>query len=210
MAKKNNSFLGQKAIAVYTLLLLVIALIALTLGNGLLTRSGNDSIERDNTSLLRAPNDRVLVAESIVDLRRLNQVRELRYEEQTMNVDRLSGIYGAALARVFDRNARFDGELMRGVTLQRDPSRWKGVVEIHKTNNGRVSIVGFVDDGTVARLTDESKAVGTLYFYHEAVREGLVPVAIPVSRVVDWNYRAPHEFSEIAVDLKNEPLNSDD
>ena len=89
---------------------------------------------------------------------------------------------------------------MEGITLQNDPEGWRGVVEIHKTVEGRVSVVGFVEEGSVARLLDESKAVGKVYFYHEAVREGLVPVAIPASRVVAWDYREPHEFSEIVID----------
>ena len=79
------------------------------------------------------------------------------------------------------------------------------MVEIHKTVEGKVSVVGFVEEGSVARLLDESRAVGSVYFYHEPVREDLVPVAIPASRVVAWDYREPHEFSEITIDEQDGP-----
>ena len=128
--------------------------------------------------------------------------RPLMYEQQDVNLKRVSkGSYGAALARVLDRNARLPlVDLLLGVTLQRDVGRWRGVVEVHKTGDGRVMIVGYVDGGTAARLADESESVGNLFLHHEHEKRDWTAVAIPASRIVDWDYRSPHEFSEIEVD----------
>ena len=180
---------GKKAMALYAVIGLVFMALQLRDGNGLSGGSGRESNK-----------ERVLVGETVADLRSMNYVRALRYEEQTTALSRLTGIWGVGLARVVERNSRTGYALMEGITLQNDPEGWRGVVEIHKTVEGRVSVVGFVEEGSVARLLDESKAVGKVYFYHEAVREGLVPVAIPASRVVAWDYREPHEFSEIVID----------
>ena len=173
----------KKATALYALIGLAIGLIGLAM--------------MDSTTELAA--ERVLIGESVADLRSMNGVRALRYEEQTIALSRFSGIWGVGLARVIESNTRAGDALMDGVTLQNDPERWRGVVEIHKTVEGKVSVVGFVEEGSVARLLDESRAVGSVYFYHEPVREDLVPVAIPASRVVAWDYREPHEFSEIMI-----------
>ena len=156
----------KKAMALYALI--GIAMMGWQSRNG----SGQDS-----TTELAA--ERVLIGESVADLRSMNGVRALRYEEQTIALSRFSGIWGVGLARVIEGNTRAGDALMDGVTLQNDPERWRGVVEIHKTVEGKVSVVGFVEKGSVARLLDESRAVGSVYFYHEPVREDLVPVAIP-------------------------------
>ena len=184
----------KKATALYALIGLAIGLIGLAM-MGWQSRNGSG---QDSTTELAA--ERVLIGESVADLRSMNGVRALRYEEQTIALSRFSGIWGVGMARVIERNTRAGDALMDGVTLQNDPEGWRGVVEIHKTVEGKVSVVGFVEEGSVARLLDESRAVGSVYFYHEPVREDLVPVAIPASRVVAWDYREPHEFSEIMID----------
>ena len=117
-----------------------------------------------------------------------------------MDLSRLSGIYGFTIASFFERNTRFSRELLHEITLQNEQERYRGVIEIHKTDNGKVMIVGYVDQGSIARAVDASKSVGSLYVYHKPVREGQVPIAIPASRVINWDYRAPHEFSEIEMD----------
>ncbi|MYF58966.1 MAG: hypothetical protein F4222_07855 [Gammaproteobacteria bacterium] len=205
---------GKKAMALYAVIGLVIAMLSLVMvwqwRNG--NEKPNESMQGSAGQLAPEVSDPesahmtfpfgepVLVAETVTDLRSLNNVRALRYEEQTMAVTRLSGVWGVGLARVLEGNSRSGDSLMDGVTLQNDPEGWRGVVEIHKTVEGIVSIVGFVEQGSAAKLLDESRPVGNIYFYHEAVRQGLVPVAIPVSRVVTWDYREPHEFSEIVID----------
>lgn len=202
------SWYGKKAIALYAVIGLMIAVWQFWNGNEALNEPGQDStgqLARDTTvsepeGKTISLKERVLVGETVTDLRSTNNVRDLSYEEQTIGLSRLSGIWGVGLARVMERNARVGDPLMEGVTLQNDPQRWRGVVEIHKTVEGIVSIVGFVEEGSVARLLDESRAVGSVYFYHEAVRAGLVPVAIPASRVAAWDYREPHEFSELVID----------
>ena len=197
---------GKRAMALYALIGLAVMFMAwkLPIGNGLLGGSDHDSNEESTTQLAAGTTvvakEQVLVGETVASLRSKNNVRTLRYEEQTMAVNRLSGIWGAGLARVIEGNSRVGDSLMDGVTLQTDAERWLGAVEIHKTAEGKVSVVGFVEEGSVARLLDESKAVGSVYFYHVAIREGLVPVAIPASRINAWDYREPHDFSEIVID----------
>ena len=145
--------------------------------------------------------ERVLIAQSVGELRSKNDVRPLRYEEQSADLRRLSGIYGFTLASFFENNLRVRRKAMLNtITLQNEPGRYRGAIEVHKTAEGRVMIVGYVDEGTVARVADISKPVGLLYLYHEPQREGQVPIAIPASRIIDWDYRAPHEFSEVEVD----------
>ena len=136
------------------------------------------------------------------DLRSANDVRPLRYEEQRQwTLRRLSGIYGFTQALFFEKNIRgVRKELLYAITLQNEPERYRGVIEIHKTDKGKVMVVGYVDEGSVARVVDTSKSVGSLYLYHKPIREGQVPIAIPASRIIDWDYRAPHEFSEIEMD----------
>ena len=219
---------GKKAIAAYSVAAIVVAtvfgIVSMLYGDGLLRNSGRDTATelaelqatgaevqqggggvQDSTIQVAegrglAERERVIVGESLEELRQLNGVRALRFEEQSVALSRLSGIWGVAMAMVFERNMRFANGLLTNVTLQNEPDRYRAVVEVHKTVNGKVSIAGFVEEGTVAKLVDEVNAVGNVYFYHKPEREGLVPVAIPVSRVMDWDYRGPHEFSEIAID----------
>ena len=123
--------------------------------------------------------ERVLVAQTVDDLRSKNNVRPLRYEEQSAYLSRFSGIYGFTKAWFFEDNMRDERELLFGITLQNDSERYRGVIEVHKTTEGRVMIVGYVDEGTVARVVDTSRAVGTVYLYHKPLRESQVPIAIP-------------------------------
>ena len=147
------------------------------------------------------PIERVLVAQTVDELRSKNNVRPLRYEEQSAELSRFSGIYGFTLASFFEYNMRlYDNELLDNITLQNESERYRGTIEVHKTAEGRVMIVGYVDEGTVARVVDTSKAVGTVYLYHKPLRESQVPIAIPASRIIDWDYRTPHKFSEIEID----------
>ena len=101
---------------------------------------------------------------------------------------------------MFEKNLATNRELLRAATPQKERAFWQGVVEIHKTDNGKVMIVGYVDQGTAARLSEISRPVGILYLYHEPERENQVLVGIPASRIIDWDYRQPHEFSEIEID----------
>ena len=191
---------GKKAMALYAVIGLAIMVWQSRNGNDVSNMSGQNSTAELAADTSVPAKERVLIGESVADLRSMNGVRALRYEEQATDLSRFNGIYGVGIARVIEMNTRVGDALMDGVTLQNDPERWRGVVEIHKTVEGMVSVVGFVEEGSVARLLDESRAVGSVYFYHEAVREDLVPVAIPASRVVAWDYREPHEFSEIVID----------
>ena len=144
--------------------------------------------------------ERVLVAQTVDDLRSKNNVRPLRYEEQSADLNRFSGIYGFTLASFFETNMRRRKELLYVITLQNESERYRGTIEVHKTAEGRVMIVGYVDEGTVARVVDTSRAVGTVYLYHKPLRDSQVPIAIPASRIINWDYRTPHEFSEIEID----------
>ena len=150
--------------------------------------------------LLSPKRERVLVAQTVSELRSKNDVRPLRYEEQSADLSRLSGIYGFTLASFFEDNMRSRWKELLHITLQNEPERYKGVIEVHKTAEGRVMIVGYVDEGTVARVVDTSRAVGSFFLHHKPRRESQIPIAIPASRIIDWDYRAPHEFSEIEID----------
>ena len=197
---------GKKAIALYAVIGLAVMVMAwrLPIDNGF-SRVSDQYFNEESTAQIEAASavaerERVLVGDTVAELRSMNNVRALRYEEQTMALNRLRGVWGVGMARVIEDNSRVGDELLQGVTLQDDPEGWLGVVEIHKTVEGEVSVIGFVEEGSVVRLLDESREAGSVYFYHEAVREGLVPVAIPTSRIVAWDYREPHEFSEIVID----------
>ena len=150
--------------------------------------------------LLSPERERVLVAQTVSELRSKNDVRPLRYEEQSADLSRLSGIYGFTAASFFESNMRLHGELLYTITLQNEPERYKGVIEVHKTTKGRVMIVGYVDEGTAARVVDTSRAVGSVFLHHKPRNESQIPIAIPASRIREWDYRAPHEFSEIEID----------
>ena len=183
---------------------IVIAFLALLFGTGILRTSGQElELQRveetnlqENESVVRESID---TGKTVDDLRSAYGVRPLRYEEQSMNISRLNGVYGVALAQVLERNMSYGDELLDGITLQGELERYRGVVEIHKNAKGKVRIVGYVDEGSAARVVDTSKSVGSLYLYHKPVREGQIPIAIPVSRVIGWDYRGPHEFSEIEI-----------
>ena len=149
---------------------------------------------------VRAERKRVVLGENVDDLRASNDVRALRYEEQSVDLSRLSGVWGVTQSSFFEDNMRRGKVLLHNITLQSEPERYGAVVEVHKAVDGKVSVVGFVEEGTVSRLLDAINTVGNVYFYHKSVRKGLVPVAIPASRIVGWDYRAPHEFSEIVID----------
>ena len=192
LPRKKISWYGRKAMAVYALAGLAFAGATLLLGGGRPTSDDEDQ----NSG--RQP---VLVRTTAKELRSVNGVRPLMHEEQSASIDRVAGIYGVALARVLDRNTRFPlSGLLSGVTLQRDIDRWRGAVEVHKTDDGRVMIVGYVDQGAAARLMGATGSVGSLFLYHKPERGDQMAVAIPAARIVDWNYRSPHEFSEIKVE----------
>lgn len=186
-SRKKLFWHGRKAMAAYTLTGLVVGVVGLLLV--LLDRNQDSDREA------------VIVRATAEELREVNDVRPLVHEEQAISIDRVAGVHAVALARVLESNARHPlMGLLNGVTLQRDIKHWRGAVEVHKTDEGRVMIVGYVDSGTVARLGDTSRPVGNLFLHHEAEREGQFAVAIPVSRIADWDYRDLNEFSEIEVD----------
>ena len=202
-AKKSKKPLwrSKKAMAVYALIGIVLTSLGILFSTGLFQDiRKNSEIDAANEASVEVKK-LVFVGKTIHHLRNKNDVRALQYEEQAANLRRLRGIYGFTLARFFEKNIRVSGKpLLYAITLQNEPDRYRGVIEIHKTNSGEVMIVGYVDQGSVAKLVDISKPVGTLYLYHKSVRDGQVPVAIPASRIIDWDYRAPHEFSEIEMD----------
>ena len=168
-AKANGwraSWYGKKAMAVYAMVGLAIAATSIAIaprqspnGNDLLNQNGQDSTAVHAVDTSDPPKERVLVGETVAELRLNGDVRALRYEEQTMPLSKASGVWGVGLARVIESNTSAGDTLMDGVTLQNDPERWRGVVEIHKTVEGKVRVVGFVEKGSVARLLDESRAV---------------------------------------------------
>ena len=182
--RKKLSWHGRRATATYALAGLALSLAALLFG-----------WDQDSG---REP---VLVRATAEELRSVNGVRPLMHEEQSVSIDRVGGIYAVTLASFLEKNSRFPltGLLYR-VTLQRDMDRYRSAVEVHKTNDGRVMIVGYVDQGTAARLMDAAAPAGSIFLYHKSGREGQIAVAIPAGRIVDWDYRSPHEFSEIKVD----------
>ena len=216
------SWHSKKAKAAYAAITTATGLVALLCGNGLLqesepipriqstkvgTATERDSVpargpDRSDRAMLpdREP---VLFGTSLHDLRASNAVRPLRYEEQSVDISRLSGIWGVTKASFFEDNMRREKALLYKVTLQNEPERYRAVVEIHKAVNAKVSVIGFVEEGTAARLADAVEAVGSIYLYHRPVREGLIPVAIPAARIADWDYRTPHDFSEVVIDRKN-------
>ena len=195
---KLTFWYSKPAMAVYALLTLAIALFALLCGPALLRQSEQPS--RTHQEPESANREIVLVGKTVDDLRLRNGVHPLRYEQQSADLNRFSGIYGFTLASFLERNMRSrKGRLLHEITLQKT-NEYRSAIEIHRTLEGKVMIVGFVDEATVVRVIDTSKAVGTLYLYHEPMREGQIPVAIPASRITSWDYRAPHEFSEIEMD----------
>ena len=218
---KRPYWYGRKAMAAYSLVLLGIGGMTLVFGDGLwhyfarysaigsVVEDGNSTVQTLAPEPATGPvveadtphRERVFFGLTAAELRSRNNVRSLRYEEQSAEIGRLSGIYGYTLANFFESNMRrLEKDLLHNLTLQSDQDRFgPAVVEIHKTVDGKVRIVGYVDAGTVAKLVDESEPVGSVFLYHKLIREGQVLVAIPASRVVDWDYRAPHEFSEIEI-----------
>ena len=186
--------------AVYALIGIVITALAWLFDDGLLQNSEQESTIQHAIEAEPPEREGVVVGKTVDDLRSAYDVRPLRYEEQSMEISRLNGIYGVALARVLESNMSLDDELLDGITLQGELERYRGAVEIHKNIEGKVRIVGYVDEGSVARVVGTSKAVGSLYLYHQPIREGQVPISIPASRIIGWDYRSPHEFSEIGMD----------
>ena len=62
------------------------------------------------------------------------------------------------------RNMRLlEKDLLYRVSLQNEPERYRGVIEIHKTQKGKVMVVGYVDQGSVARVVDTTSSYSTSY-----------------------------------------------
>ena len=176
----------------YTLVALAVGLATLLLGGG-----PTLLLDRDQDTG-REP---VLVRATAEELRSANSVRPLMHEEQSVSIDRVRGVYPVTLASFFEENMRLPlVGLLYKVTSQGDMDRYRSAVEVHKTDDGRVLIVEYVDRGTAARLTDAGGPVGGLFLYHKPQHEDQIAVAIPASRIVDWDHRVPHEFSEIEVE----------
>ena len=130
--------------------------------------------------------DEVLIGYSVEELRKKNNVREMMELEDGQSLSDANGVYGfvygLAVFREFNFRPNHDFDSLLG-RARRDND-----IEIHKTPSGETMLLLYVDEGSVARLAGIDQ-VGDIFVFFSPHKAHNVLVAVPISRIVDWDYR---------------------
>ena len=135
---------------------------------------------------------------SVDELREATEVREMMQLEQGQELSSLRGVYGfvhyLSLSGSFGPNAEID------FSVNREQDR-KGV-EVHKTTEGDVMLLMYVDESTAARLGSAHGEVGSIFGFFRPGDGHAVLAGLPVRRILDWEHRAGGKdgFAEIQID----------
>jgi hypothetical protein len=157
-----------------------------------LQRPGSDSprVTRSEPPVgLAEPQPVILTgAESLDALRRLQGVRALRDLENDLNLRRLpAGVYGFTVPWIIntDPTAVVGGTGVDRISLEQS-SMGTLVMEIHKTANGEIYVVGYLSEADLVRLQDPSRREDAeVTFFFMPYQEFNQLVAIPISRIVN-------------------------
>ena len=153
------------------------------------------------TSPTESPNpmkEPILIGRTVEEVRTVNGVRPMMELEEG---DRLSevrnGVYGymsgISLGRILTDSAG------PSPSISRELSSW-GTVEIHKTRQGQVMLLVYVDESSAVRLTEMTEKVGTVFVFFQPDEKRPEMVVIPVSRIVEWEHRSSAPgFAEVII-----------
>ena len=138
----------------------------------------------------------ILIGISVAEIREANAVRRMFESEHGQTLDRIGGVFGfvrsIALFRTIENPAAHNR-----IFLNREPF-FRSTIELHKTSEGRVTILMYVDEASAARL-GRSEGMGEVLGYFTRGEGHPVLVAVPTSRVREWQHRVGAEFA--AVDI---------
>ena len=134
------------------------------------------------------------------ELRRRNSVRALDRLEEGQEISSLAGVYGFSFSMILGRalawSRIFDREFDVSLSTRSSSER----VELHKTSEGQTLVLVFVDDSSATRLQGATGGVGTVFGFFEPQDEHYNLVALPISRIVEWDHRVGGGFAEIQID----------
>ena len=145
------------------------------------------------TSPREAESSKTTSQASLEELRRKNGVRELQALENDLNLSRLpNGVYGYTVPWIIDSDPTgvVGATGVSRIALLRR-SGGTAVMEVHKSSQGMVYIIGFVSQDQLVRLQDPSRKSPldiTLFFSpYQSFDE---VVALPVEQIVSSSNRS--------------------
>ena len=189
--KKLHACLGSGA-ALATIVIAVVAVMSYLESNAPEPDGATENpVENDAGQ----SSDEVLIGYSVEELRKMNNVREMMELEDGQSLSDANGVYGFVYGLnrgfIFRPIHDFDPLLHRD---RRDKD-----IEIHKTPSGETMLLLYVDEGSVARLAgiDQVRDIFVFFSPHKAHN---VLVAVPISRIMNWDYRVSNPpFAKVRI-----------
>ena len=188
--KKLRAFLTSGA-ALATIVVAVVAVMSYHKSNAPVPDGATENpVEIDAgqfaDEVLIGYSDEVLIGYSVEELRKKNNVREMMELEDGQNLSDANGVYGFVYGlfvfREFNFRPNHDFDPLLG-RARRDND-----IEIHKTPSGETMLLLYVDEGSVARLAGIDQ-VGDIFVFFSPHKAHNVLVAVPISRIVNWDHR---------------------
>lgn len=143
-------------------------------------------------------------AGSLEELRKKNGVRELRPLENDLNLSRLpNGIYGFTVPWIIntDSTGVVGGTGLSRISLHRTGGG-TAVMEMHKSEQGQVYIIGFVTQDQLIRMQDPSRraSLGITLFFHPYQNFDEL-VAVPYERIISSDNRSVEGYYVNDIDV---------
>ena len=139
----------------------------------------------------------IVEAEEIGDLRKRNEVRQLRISESGAKLFEVpDGIYGYVAAQDVDIDR------IPHLTIMKDRMRMR-CLEVHKVGGERILVTGFLSESDLSRVVSPSRANAIdIIVFCEPYKEYRFLTAIPITRITTWKGRYDQDvgfFSQFSV-----------
>ena len=132
------------------------------------------------------------------EIRKRNGVRRMLELEQGQDLARANGVYGFATSFSLEYSL-VNPNYHSGLILLRDANTSREI-ELHKSSKGDIMILVYFNEVDAARLGQIEREVGEVFGFFKDDEKHSVLVAIPLSRVRDWDSRLDAEFAVINID----------
>ena len=142
------------------------------------------------------PTHEIITGESRQEIREKNAVRELRSLEGDAQLSKLpNGVYGYSVPWALGADSAPKPSQTGHIRLTK-ASFGTSVMEVHKASQGQAFVLLYVTESDLTRLESPMQEgvlrVNAFFVSHE---EYNWPVGIPVSRLVEWDYRSSLELN---------------
>ena len=130
----------------------------------------------------------ILIGHTVGELRSINGVRPMMYLEEGEALSEVrGGVYGYALSGHVELVTPIWKREKLDIPLKREASSWR--VEVHKTAQGTMMLLVYVDEGSAVRLVEVTQEIGTVFVFFQPNEQRRELVAIPWSRIAKWEDR---------------------